>query len=175
MPGRVPLFRVVVAALVLALAAGCSSGSDDGGRAATSSSTASTVTDETVPSFVPEALDYAGFVARLQEICTDAEQGGDVGPAVAADSSVDDVDAASDAVEARLDLMRQMPVPDEDEAPWTAVEQAYDQYLTTLSELSDARASQDDAESARSAAELEADRSAVTAAVSALGATSCVV
>ena len=44
------------------------------------------------------------------------------------------------AVETRLDLMRQMTVPDEDQPTWAAVERAYDRYLSTLNDLSDARA-----------------------------------
>jgi hypothetical protein len=172
--------RVVVRAggvLVLALAVACSSGSGGDGDATTSTSetTTSLATTESAPPFIPDELDHAGLVARLDEICSTSGQGGDLGPAVDASSSVDDVDEAADGVETRLDLMRQLPVPDDDQAAWAAVERAYDEYLTALGDLSDARSAGDDAEASRLAAELDGLRSNVGTAVEALGATSCTV
>lgn len=164
--------------LVLALAVSCSSGSGDESAATTSASETTTSLanlDATVPSFVPDELDHAGLVARLDEICTTAEEGGDIGPAVDASSSADDVDAAWNGVETRLDLMRQMPVPDEDQAAWDSVERAYDEYLTALSDLSDARSADDEAAAQSAESELEALRADVAGAVAALGATSCTV
>lgn len=168
----------VVLAIGVFVAGACSSGSSGStGSSATpgSNGPAATATDVpgSVPSFLSESLDHDGFVARLQQICTTPALGGDIGGQVDDTSSSDDVDAVVDAVETRLELMHEMPVPDADQQAWSAVEQAYDRYLTTMTDLSDARVAEDDARSQQFAAQLDDLRNQVQSAVDALGIGDC--
>jgi hypothetical protein len=128
-----------------------------------------------VPSFLPETLGHGEFVARVTQICTTPELGGDIGARVNATSAPDDVDAAYGAIETRFDLMRQMPVPDADQQTWAAVERAYDRYLTALTDLSDARAADDSTQSEQLVADLDGLRGEVENAVDALGINDCTV
>ena len=170
-----------VAAVLLVLGAivgtGCSSGSDSSSPTSTANTPteSSTEVPGSVPSFLPETLDHGQFVDRLTQICTTPELGGDIGGAVNATTAPEDVDVVSGAVETRLDLMRQMTVPDADQPTWAAVERAYDRYLSALTDLSDARAADDTTQSEQIAAEVDGLRREIQSAVDALGSSDCTV
>ena len=173
---RVVTLLVAVCAVV---AAGCSNGSTSSSENPTNATSAppesSTQVPGSVPSFLPETLDHNDYVERVKQICTTPELGGDIGGEVNVTSASEDVDAAYGAIETRLDLMRQMPVPDADQQAWAAVENAYDRYLTALSDLSDARSVDDSTQSEQLATELDGLRSDVESAVDALGIDDCTV
>jgi hypothetical protein len=117
---------------------GCSD-ADDAGTARGSTLVAITA--------FPEQLDRPGYLAGLNAVCTTPEMGGDIGEPVGASSSVDDVDRRYDAIETRLELMRELPVPAGEEDDVDRIVQAYDRVLTALDELSTAIAD-DDSQSA---------------------------
>jgi hypothetical protein len=150
----------VVLLVVVVVSAGCSRDADTSdATSAPTESAAPTASSPrvtgSVPSFLPESLDHNGYVARLRQICTDPGLGGDIGIKVTATSSAEEVDATYGAIETRLDLMRQMPPPDDDQQLWSEVEDTYDRFLTTMSELSDARAADDSARSEQLESDLE--------------------
>lgn len=87
---------------------------------------------------LPETLDAAGHRSFLLRVCTDPAQGGAIGDPVDGTSTVDEIDAQYDAIETRLELMREVPVPSGDEAAFDELVQAHDRVLTALDELSTA-------------------------------------
>jgi hypothetical protein len=92
---------------------------------------------------LPETLDAAGQRSFLLRVCTDPDQGGAIGDPVDDSSTVEEIDAQYDAIETRLELMREVPVPSGEEAAFDEVVQAYDRVLTALDELSTAVADDD--------------------------------
>jgi hypothetical protein len=162
--------RWIAAALAMCMVVtgGCS----DDTASTEDTTTTSTTTVEPPPPPVP-TLDHAGYIQRLDEICTSPELGGTVGVPVDETSSVAEIDAQVSALGDRLDLMREPEVPADDEDAFDAVELAYDRVLATMSELSTAVESADTALAEELATELDGLRDEVNDAVAAAGVDAC--
>jgi hypothetical protein len=115
--------------VVIALAAGtaCSGTNDQNGDA----STAERTSDLTVT----RSLDRGGFVDAANRICSDPELGGDVGEPVGSNSSVEQIDAQAGAIDGRVRLLQELPVPDGDAEVLARIERSYERVLTALDAL----------------------------------------
>ncbi len=111
-----------------------------------------------VPSFLPETFDHNDYVERVKQICTTPELGGDIGGEVNATSPPRTSTPHTGRSRRDSILMRQMPAPDDDQQMWSEVEHTYDRFLTSLSDLSDARAADDSTQSEQLESDLDSRR-----------------
>lgn len=168
---RAVLVRAVLAGAVVVGVGGlggCSS--DPDGAGGPDGSTAGSVLAPVTA--LGESLDRPAYVGAAATLCSDGDMGA-VGEPVGASSTEEEIDSYRDAVETRLDLLQQLPVPAGDEATVDELVAGYDRVVLALDELGTAVADGDGQAAVLVAAALDGLRAEVADLASAYGIDAC--